>query len=308
MMNIQNENFCFSLLVFFKAMIENGSLTQTAEYLGLSQATASRNLSRLRLLFQDPLFVRTRYGMVPTARAKEIYPQLVDAIASFENLFLPQQADPKSFTGIIKISVVDNGVLLFISKVIDELMEKAPYLKIELAPLYPDLYEKIESDAIQLAIYPEAPLPQDFHEAILFEDRYTCVVHKNHPLAHYAKINRIPSAEEINQYKKLEIVVRGSKNGHTLSQSPYPKAHQQTQIWTPYFLTAPALLENSLLTLTLPYRTARYFAQTSSLVILPCPKPYKTYEARMIWHHRTHNHCLLRWVRQLIIDKFKKPE
>ncbi|MDA6076320.1 LysR family transcriptional regulator [Edwardsiella anguillarum] len=45
-------------LALFRALAETGSLTQAAGRVGLSQAAASRALSKLRAVFQDQLFVK----------------------------------------------------------------------------------------------------------------------------------------------------------------------------------------------------------------------------------------------------------
>lgn len=292
----------FSLLVFFKTLMETKSLTQSAELLKLSQAKASRNLTKLRLIFQDPLFIRTRHGMLPTSKAEELYPSLISMLNKFEKLFFPEENDVANFSGIIKIGAFDNGIYLFISKVVNDILRQAPNLRLEISPIAYDVYEKIESGSLHFAIYPDVPLPPDFHESVLCEDHFVCVVHKNHPLAHYAKINKIPPTEEINRYPKLEIVVRGYKN-NAVKASIYPDSHQKTQISTPYFLSTPSLLEDSPLTLIINYQTAKALTQTSPIVILPTPKPYKTYEARLIWHHRTHKTPLLEWFRKILLEK-----
>src|SRR5579859_2613039 len=55
-----------NLLRVFQAIVEERSLTRAGERLALSQPAVSYSLGRLRTLFDDPLFVRTRSGMQPT--------------------------------------------------------------------------------------------------------------------------------------------------------------------------------------------------------------------------------------------------
>lgn len=100
-------------------------------------------------------------------------------------------------------------------------------------------------------------------------------------------------------------MVRGYEN-NVVKASVYPHTHQKIQVTTPYFLTAPSLLEDSELTLILNYNTAKQLAQNHPLVILPVPKPYKTYEARLIWHHRTHKTPILEWFRKELIETTKQ--
>jgi Transcriptional regulator len=54
-----------NLLRVFLAISDLRSLTAAGERLGLTQPAVSHALRRLRVLFDDPLFVRTPTGMVP---------------------------------------------------------------------------------------------------------------------------------------------------------------------------------------------------------------------------------------------------
>lgn len=71
-----------NLLRVFQVILEERSLTRAAQRLHLSQPTISYSLGRLRSLFDDPLFVRTPDGMLPTATAERLAVPLSNAIAS----------------------------------------------------------------------------------------------------------------------------------------------------------------------------------------------------------------------------------
>ena len=59
-----------NLLVAFDALFDERSVSRAAERLALTQPTVSGKLNQLRQLFDDPLFVRTQRGMLPTPRAE----------------------------------------------------------------------------------------------------------------------------------------------------------------------------------------------------------------------------------------------
>ena len=61
-----------NLFVVFDAIYTEGNLTRAGEIIGITQPAVSNSLSRLRNLFDDPLFVRTAEGMVPTPVAQNI--------------------------------------------------------------------------------------------------------------------------------------------------------------------------------------------------------------------------------------------
>lgn len=55
-----------NLLPVFLALMEDRNVTRAAARLGITQPALSNALNRLRILLQDPLFIRERHGMRPT--------------------------------------------------------------------------------------------------------------------------------------------------------------------------------------------------------------------------------------------------
>jgi len=293
--------FNTELLLFFKTLMETGSLTKTAEQLGTSQASASRQLAHLRQLFEDELFIRMHYGMKPTERAQALFPQVVSMLFGLEQLLQPAEFDPKNLSGLIRIAAADNGVFVILSKVINEVIQKSPHLCIEVVQINEMLFNQIENGSLDMAIYSDSVLPADFHQADLFQESMSFVVHKSHPLAYYAKVGRIPLIQEVDKYRRVVISVRGGKTGHVVTATPFDETHQLNVVWVPYFNSIPSLLRESELTAVIPTRLARYFVKTASLVIVPSPNPPKTYNVRLIWHHRVHNNVTNRWIRNQIL-------
>src|SRR5262245_7663517 len=67
------------LLLVIRELLHERRASRVAESLGLSQPAISHALTRLRDLFDDPLFVRRPHGFEPTRRALELGPQ-IDAL------------------------------------------------------------------------------------------------------------------------------------------------------------------------------------------------------------------------------------
>ncbi|GAA3839757.1 LysR substrate-binding domain-containing protein [Streptomyces coacervatus] len=68
------------LLVVFAALMRERSVTRAATALHLSQGAAGAALGRLRKLFDDELFTRTRTGIEPTPRAVELARRIEPAL------------------------------------------------------------------------------------------------------------------------------------------------------------------------------------------------------------------------------------
>ena len=76
-----------SLLRVFHAVMEERNVTAAAERLGQSQSTVSAALSRLREALGDELFLRARYGVEPTEKARALAPEIAAGLAQLEQAF-----------------------------------------------------------------------------------------------------------------------------------------------------------------------------------------------------------------------------
>src|SRR6187200_1896948 len=61
-----------NLLALFEVVLEERHVGRAAERLRLTPSAVSHGLGRLRRLLNDPLFLKTPKGVVPTARATEL--------------------------------------------------------------------------------------------------------------------------------------------------------------------------------------------------------------------------------------------
>ena len=62
-------NFDLNLLLVLDGVLREGTLSNAAKALSVSQPTISSSLAKLREIFRDELFVRSGNGMQPTPRA-----------------------------------------------------------------------------------------------------------------------------------------------------------------------------------------------------------------------------------------------
>ena len=62
-----------NLLTVFDAVMQEQNITRAAQSLGMSQPAVSNAVSRLKVMFNDELFVRYGRGIQPTARAFQLF-------------------------------------------------------------------------------------------------------------------------------------------------------------------------------------------------------------------------------------------
>ncbi|KEQ50223.1 LysR family transcriptional regulator, partial [Sphingobium chlorophenolicum] len=98
----------FFHLTVFEAMMRLKSVTLAADELELPQSSLSRNLQTLRDHFNDPLFVRTRNGMVPTSVAQSIAKGVEEALRIYRTgLCERRRFDPSSSERNFRIAASD---------------------------------------------------------------------------------------------------------------------------------------------------------------------------------------------------------
>ena len=67
-------------MIIFEQVMESRNMTRAAEALNLSQPMVSIAINRLRILFNDQLFIRVGTSIEPTSRATLLYEELSPAI------------------------------------------------------------------------------------------------------------------------------------------------------------------------------------------------------------------------------------
>lgn len=75
-----------NVLVTLDALLSEGNVTRAAQKVGLSQPATSHALGRLRVMFEDPLLVRSGRGMMLTPRAEALRGPLKRWLAEAERL------------------------------------------------------------------------------------------------------------------------------------------------------------------------------------------------------------------------------
>ncbi|MBA3476858.1 MAG: LysR family transcriptional regulator, partial [Lautropia sp.] len=81
-----------NLLVAFDALMRECHVTRAAYRLEISQSSMSLALAKLRVLFHDPLLVRSASGLVPTVKARSLQSQVEEVLQSIDRLVHDQKS------------------------------------------------------------------------------------------------------------------------------------------------------------------------------------------------------------------------
>jgi LysR family transcriptional activator of mexEF-oprN operon len=81
-----------NLLVVFAALMRDRNVTRCATRLAVGQSTVSASLGRLRILFQDPLFIRAGREMRPTDKAMKLAHLIAPALELIDSALIQEHA------------------------------------------------------------------------------------------------------------------------------------------------------------------------------------------------------------------------
>ena len=174
-----------NLFIVFDAIYTEANLTRAGQIVGIPHPAVSNALARLRETFNDPLFVRTAQGMVPTPMAQNIIGpvrnalQLLRVSVQESRSFNPLQAN-KTY----RISMTDLTETVILSPLFQRLRRMAPAVQIEsFLSKRRETTKELAAGRLDFAV--DAPLNTDpqVRHVKLMEDRYVCAMRTAHPMA-----------------------------------------------------------------------------------------------------------------------------
>lgn len=165
-----------NLLKAFDAMYRERHVGRAGASIGIAQPSMSNALNRLRGHFDDPLFQRSPEGMLPTAKAEKLAPQIKSALAIVSQLLSPTAFDPKQLNADVSIAAADLMVINLAPPLIEYLKHEAPGIRISFVPLDKRSVEQdLDDGVLSLAIGTFGKLPARFIRQKIMRDRFICI-------------------------------------------------------------------------------------------------------------------------------------
>jgi DNA-binding transcriptional LysR family regulator len=286
-----------NLLVVLKALLEERNTTKAAERLAMSQPAVSRALSRLRLLYDDPLLIRTPQGMEATERAEALLLPLREILAGIEQTLSPSPGlDPSCFEGVLRIGAHTYVEYVILPSLITELQRLAPRLRVQMVPLTLAFEHQLDQGAVDLVISKQDDLPGRFRRQPLFEDRLQSCAHRHHPL-----LGQQISIADFARGKHLLVCPRGEPHGIVDELLAAHGLQREIPLVVQSFLSAPFILAQSPLLLTAPARILQPMMTLLDLAECELSFPLPRFEISMIRHRRDDNHALLNWFEGVLL-------
>jgi DNA-binding transcriptional LysR family regulator len=286
-----------NLLRVFLALMEERSVTRAAERLGITQPALSNSLNRLRDILHDPLFIRERYGMQPTAKAEELAPVIMQAIAQLDSLVLGQQAfDPMQSNMLVTIAPNSYVEYVLIPAVVARLQALAPGIKLRITPYGNDLAETgVISGTTALVMGRFVDPPDNLVVQHLMDDSLACVVRTDHP-----DIDDTITKTQYETMKHVNVMPPGKMRAGLFQALDRHGLKREVAVSVTHFLSVPEVIATTDYCTTLPSQICRRLQGDKRLKILPTPVDLGTFPIDMAWHVRYRHDPAHRWLRSMI--------
>ncbi|MBI2744874.1 MAG: LysR family transcriptional regulator [Burkholderiales bacterium] len=217
-----------NLLVVFDAMLQHRNVTRAGEALGLSQPAMSAAVARLRVLFNDPLFVRAGALMNPTPRAESLGTVIRPIVLTIQSEILqPSAFEPASSQRAYTLLTPDIAEMNFLPRLLAHLAEHAPQVNIKtLAMPRHAAASALESGAAELAIgyFPDLQ-KAGFYQQRLIRSSHVCLLRRGHPLGK----GKLTLAQFL---KASHAVVKPDGREHVIEQFLQAKGIQRRVVWS----------------------------------------------------------------------------
>jgi len=163
------------LLRTFVTIYERRSLTLAAGVLNVTQPSVSYALGRLRRDLGDTLFVRSAAGMVPTARADQLYAVARSAIDAIDDVVEGREFDPRTARTRFRVALTDMGEYAYLPTLMQRLSADAPGVSLDVVPVDVDVVDRwLARGEIDAAVSSAAPTGRTA-TVDLFTETYVCV-------------------------------------------------------------------------------------------------------------------------------------
>ena len=176
-----SHHFDLNLLKVFDVLIEEKSVTKTAERLFVTQSAVSKHLSRLREMFDDPLLIRNGKELVATPKAIALSIKVKPLLHDINNLTQTDVFCPSQCDRVFRFDMMEIAFSVTLPEFMPKILDVAPAIKLDLQTWNEKTYQRLKNCEIDFAVRcleqdPRSKnhistLPADLEYAELSKDR-----------------------------------------------------------------------------------------------------------------------------------------
>jgi len=270
-----------NLLVLFEAVLAERHVGRAADRLSLTASAVSHGLGRLRKLLNDPLFLRTPKGVVPTARATELADPIAEILARVRNVVATAEPfDPAKSKRRFMLGSPDGALAVFLPDLLAALSRSAPGVDIGTQQLLPargartverawdPTMADLEARQLDVAVIPIDTVPARFVARTLFEEDFVVVSRPGHAFA------SDPTLDRFCEQQHLLVSSSGDPNGYFDWVLAGRNRSRRVSVTVPNSMMALAVVAETNLVAALPRRLVAMHAARFGVMVSEMPLPH----------------------------------
>ena len=290
-------NIDLNLLVVLDALLTEKHVTRTGVRLHLSQPAISHSLNKLRVLLDDPLLIRQGNEVVLSALAQNLQAPLKEILGQIETL-LGQSIDfvPADSQRTLRIAMSDYGAAIVLPKLLVQLRAQAPGTSlVVIQDSRLGMLEQVGQGRIDLAIGVFPAPGADICTEVLFEETFTCLLDRR----------SLPENGELDLDSYLArphllVSMDGNTRGEVDNVLRARGLKRRVAVNVPHWGTAPGMIADTDLILTVATRTLTNVPFGDTLVAMAPPLTVAPFNYVQAWHNRFNQDPAHRWLRELV--------
>ena len=290
-------NIDLNLLVVLDALLTEKHVTRTGARLHLSQPAISHSLSKLRVLLGDPILIRQGSEVVLSALAQNLQAPLKEILSQIE-ILLGKSIDfvPANSHRTFRLAMSDYGAAIVLPKLLRQLRAEAPNTTLVVTQdSRHGMFEQIAQGKIDLALGVFPNLSADISSEVLFEETFSCLLDRS----------TLPASGllDLDNYllrPHISVSVDGCSNGEIDRLLRDEGLQRRIAVSVPHWRTAPSMISNTDLILTVATRTLHNALLDEELVSLSPPLPIPPFPFVQIWHNRFGEDPAHMWLREQV--------
>lgn len=270
----------------------------------MSQSAASRALSRIRIMFDDPILVRTPNGYDLSARAESLAPQIDQLLAQANQLIHEPAFDVATSTQSVKFFAMEPELVEFIPPLFEKIREQAPNMCLEAQSTPKDHFEALESGEVHFVI-------STFTPSVNTNQLRSLKLNKLDLVFIMSRDNELASeeltAEDVINAQHGYISLTG-KGESLLEQNMRkqgllsPEKSLNTPIKLSGFNTIGPVCESTDIIFCLPRKVSEETMKGRNILIKESPPELDQLlsDIHLYWHERHHKDPMCQWIREQI--------
>lgn len=277
-------------------LLEERNVGRVADKLFLSQPAMSRTLSRLREAFDDPLFIRTSKGMLPTAKALALEMPLRQILEQMNALTSESEFDPTHSERVFRLQTSHYQAQAYMPTIAERFYRLAPNASLETSLVTENSLLRTENQTVDAVLCSEyVQLPSRFKRRLLGREKFAVIMSKKHPLAQQDNI----SLDEYLSYHHVLVTLGGSTQVYSESALGERARERHYALRTPYFMSALEAVGKTELLFSTSQLLALRFQEQFGLTIKPLPYDFPQVHYYLSWPSEQSHDPGGFWLREL---------